>query len=95
MPEFRVETPLAPQLRFAIVRPGAGGPMHQWACPAPFRAVPRGISEMAEHESHYVPGSMDISQHKRGYAGFLTGVKWTLIFILLIMAFLAFFRTHN
>ena len=51
---------------------------------------------MAEHsDSHYTPGSMDISQHKRGYAAFLTGVKWTLGFILLLMAFLAIFRTHN
>jgi Bacterial aa3 type cytochrome c oxidase subunit IV len=50
---------------------------------------------MAEHDSHYVHGSMDMSQHKRGYSGFLTGVKWTLILILGIMAFLAVFRTHN
>jgi preprotein translocase subunit SecG len=50
---------------------------------------------MADHDSHYVHGSMDISQHKRGYAAFLTGVRWTLGFILLIMIFLAFFRTHN
>jgi len=34
---------------------------------------------MADHDSHFVHGSMDISQHKRGYAAFL----------------LAFFRTHN
>jgi hypothetical protein len=50
---------------------------------------------MAEHDSDYTPGSMDISQHRRGYAAFLTGVKWTLGFILLLMAFLAIFRTHN
>jgi hypothetical protein len=50
---------------------------------------------MAEHDSHFVHGSMDISQHKRGYAAFLTGVRWTLGFILLVMAFLAYFRTHN
>ncbi len=46
------------------------------------------------HDSHHVPGSMDISAHKRMYAGFLTGTKWTLGFILLIMVFLAIFRTH-
>jgi hypothetical protein len=50
---------------------------------------------MAEHESHYVHGSMDMSQHKRGYAGFLTGVKWTLILVLGIVVFMAVFRTHN
>jgi hypothetical protein len=50
---------------------------------------------MADHDSHFVPGSMDISAHKRGYAAFLTGVRWTAGFILLIMIFLAFFRTHN
>ena len=53
------------------------------------------FSSMAEHQSDYTPGSMDISQHRRGYAAFLTGVKWTLGFILLLMAFLAIFRIHN
>lgn len=46
-------------------------------------------------ESNYKPGSMDISQHLRGYAGFLTFTKYGLIFILLIMVFLAIFRTHT
>ena len=46
-------------------------------------------------EEHYVPGSMDISAHQRGYAGFLTFVKYSLVFILLVMAFLAYFRTHG
>jgi len=50
---------------------------------------------MTDHDSHYVHGSMDISQHKRGYEAFLVGVRWTLGFIFLILAFLAFFRTHN
>ena len=27
---------------------------------------------MADHDDHYTPGSMDISQHQRAYAGFLT-----------------------
>lgn len=58
--------------------------------------ISRGFFGMAEHsDSHYTPGSMDISQHKRGYAAFLTGVKWTVGFILLLMFFLAVFRTHN
>jgi hypothetical protein len=50
---------------------------------------------MAHEDSHYTPGSMDISQHKRGYAAFLSGAKWTLILVLGIVVFLAIFRTHN
>lgn len=46
------------------------------------------------HESDYQPGSMDITQHRKTYEGFLTGSKWTFGFILLIMVFLAIFRTH-
>ncbi|HEX4637490.1 MAG TPA: aa3-type cytochrome c oxidase subunit IV [Rhizomicrobium sp.] len=47
------------------------------------------------HESDYQPGSMDISAHKKAYQGFLTGSKWTFGFIMLIMVFLALFRTHG
>ena len=47
------------------------------------------------HDSEYKSGSMDISQHQRAYAGFLTFAKWSTVFILLIMAFLAAFRTHG
>ena len=47
------------------------------------------------HESEYQPGSMDISAHKKAYEGFLTGSKWTFGFIMLIMVFLAIFRTHG
>ena len=47
------------------------------------------------HDSDYKPGSMDISQHQRAYAGFLTFTKWSLGGILLIMILLAFFRTHG
>jgi hypothetical protein len=50
---------------------------------------------MAHDDSHYQPGSMDISQHNRAYAGFLTGVKWTMILVLGIVVFMAIFRTHN
>ena len=49
---------------------------------------------MADH-SDYKPGSMDISQHRRAYAGFLSFSKWSLIGILLLMVFLAIFRTHT
>ena len=50
---------------------------------------------MATHDDHYTPGSMDIGQHQRAYAGFLTFVKYSMVFILLIMVFLAIFRTHG
>ena len=49
----------------------------------------------AQHESDYHPGSMDISQHKKFYLGFLTLTKWAIIGIALVMIFLAFFRTHQ
>ena len=45
-------------------------------------------------ESDYQPGSMDMSSHRKTYAGFLAGTKWMFGFILLIMVFLAIFRTH-
>lgn len=50
---------------------------------------------MATKDDHYTPGSMDISQHQRAYSGFLTFVKYSLGFILLVMVFLAIFRTHG
>ena len=46
-------------------------------------------------DSEFKHGSMDISAHLRGYAGFLTFTKWSLIGILLIMVLLAIFRTHS
>jgi hypothetical protein len=49
----------------------------------------------APHESEYQPGSMDISQHRRAYAGFLTMVKYSLVGIFIIMVALAIFRTHG
>ena len=48
----------------------------------------------APHGSDYQPGSMDISQHRKTYEGFLTGSKWTFIFCLAIMVFLASVRTN-
>jgi hypothetical protein len=47
------------------------------------------------HESDYQPGSMDISQHKKAYAGFITFTKWSFAGIMLIMILLALFRTHG
>lgn len=49
---------------------------------------------MASHDDHYAHGAMDISQHQRAYSGFVSFVKYSLAFILLVMVFLAIFRTH-
>ncbi|MGZ5938251.1 MAG: aa3-type cytochrome c oxidase subunit IV [Rhizomicrobium sp.] len=38
---------------------------------------------------------MDISQHVKAWAGFTTFVKWSIVFIGLVMIFLAIFRTHG
>lgn len=46
------------------------------------------------HDNDYQIGSMDISQHRKVYAGFLTFSKWSSVGILLIMVFLAIFRTN-
>jgi hypothetical protein len=46
------------------------------------------------HGADYQPGSMDISQHKKTYSGFLTASKWTFLLVVGIMVFLAIFRTH-
>ncbi len=50
----------------------------------------------AQGDSHgdYKPGSMDISQHVKAYSGFLAFTKWSMIGIIAIMVFMAFFRTH-
>jgi hypothetical protein len=50
-------------------------------------------AEMA-HDNDYQIGSMDISQHKKAYTGFLVFSKWSSVGILLIMVFLAIFRTN-
>jgi hypothetical protein len=49
---------------------------------------------MTSSHGDYQPGSMDITQHKKAYEGFITGSKWTFAFIMAIMVFLAIFRTH-
>lgn len=46
-------------------------------------------------DPEYQPGSMDISQHRRSYAGFLAFTKYSLVGIFLIMVLLAIFRTHG
>lgn len=47
------------------------------------------------HDSDYQSGSMDITQHKKAYAGFITFTKWSFAGIMLIMVLLALFRTHG
>ena len=42
----------------------------------------------------YTPGTMDISAHQKAWLGFTKFVKWSMGFIVLIMLFLALFRTH-
>jgi hypothetical protein len=59
-----------------------------------FLGQPPSSGDFSHMASDFQPGSMDISQHKKTYAGFLTGSKWTFIFIMAIMVFLAIFRTH-
>jgi hypothetical protein len=54
-------------------------------------------TDMAAHgDTHgdQPTGSMDISEHLKAWAGFTTFVKWSIIGIILIMGFLAIFRTH-
>lgn len=47
------------------------------------------------HEADYQPGSMDISQHRKFYAGFISFTKWSFAGIVLLMIFLAIFRTNG
>jgi len=53
---------------------------------------------MAAHgdsPSDYTQGSMDITSQVKTWAGFTAFVKWSVIGIVLIMVFLALFRTHG
>ena len=43
----------------------------------------------------YEPGTMDISQHKKAWTGFVKFVEWSLIGIGLLMFLLMIFRTHG
>ena len=46
-------------------------------------------------DSHYQKGTMDISQHVKGWKGFTAFVKYSMAGLVLIMVFLAIFRTHG
>ncbi|MEM8823505.1 MAG: aa3-type cytochrome c oxidase subunit IV [Pseudomonadota bacterium] len=45
---------------------------------------------MADDHEH---GKMDISEHEKTFAGFVTFTKWTVIVIIGVLIFLALFRT--
>ena len=47
----------------------------------------------SDHSDH-TPGSMDIREHVKTWDGFKTFVKWGIIGNILILVFLAVFRTH-
>ena len=40
-------------------------------------------------------GGMDISEHVKTWNGFVTAIKWTIAFNVVLLVFLAIFRTHN
>jgi hypothetical protein len=51
---------------------------------------------MAAHgDSDSERGTMDISQHVKAWHGFTVFVKYSIVFIGLVMIFLAIFRTHH
>ncbi|MEL6585072.1 MAG: aa3-type cytochrome c oxidase subunit IV [Pseudomonadota bacterium] len=39
------------------------------------------------------PGSMDVTEQEKTFAGFVTFTKWTVIVIIAVLIFLAIFRT--
>jgi len=45
-------------------------------------------------DSAHETGTMDIKEHQKTWAGFLTLVKWIVLGCILVMVFLAIFRTH-
>ena len=52
---------------------------------------------MAAHgdsTSDYQSGTMDIIAQQKAWSGFTKFVKWSMGFIILVMVFLALFRTH-
>jgi|HubBroStandDraft_2_1064218.scaffolds.fasta_scaffold327793_2 Bacterial aa3 type cytochrome c oxidase subunit IV len=49
----------------------------------------------AETGQHSDKGTMDISEHMRTWNGFLSLVKWIIIGTIVLMIFLAIFRTHG
>ncbi len=50
---------------------------------------------MAGDAQDYKPGSMDINDHLKTWNGFVAFTKWGLAFNILVLIFLAIFRTHS
>lgn len=51
---------------------------------------------MATHgDSRDERGSMDISEHEKAWAGFTSFVRWSILAVIVVMTFLAIFRTHG
>ena len=47
---------------------------------------------MADHKSDFKPGSMDIREQEKTFAGFMKFVQWTTVIIIGILVFLALAR---
>jgi hypothetical protein len=48
---------------------------------------------VAQGEENYTPGSMDISGHRKTWAGFATFIKLSVLGLVTVMVLLAIFRT--
>jgi hypothetical protein len=49
---------------------------------------------MAKGKEQGSVGTMDVTQSRQTWKGFLTVIKWSLTIILLLLAFMAIFRVH-
>jgi hypothetical protein len=49
----------------------------------------------ADHSQGSDQGTMDISDHVKTWNGFLSLVKWGIVANIVLLIFLAIFRTHN
>ncbi|NBE06991.1 aa3-type cytochrome c oxidase subunit IV [Paragemmobacter ruber] len=47
---------------------------------------------MADHKSDFTPGSMDIREQEKTFAGFMKYVQWGVIIIVALLVFLALAR---
>ncbi len=51
------------------------------------------MASQTEHGSD--TGTMDMREHVRTWNGFLSFIKWQIIGIVILLIFLAIFRTHG
>ena len=49
----------------------------------------------SEHQHAADSGNTDMAEHLRTWNGFLAFMKWQVIAIVLLLIFLAIFRTHG